>query len=98
MCINIEYTITITNRTFISTIVGIKRIIAKISIRDIELKLYYSNEYAILIFYIKRVLFNNTRTFARITREIYIIDNLKIEILIEANILISKRIIINFAT
>ena len=32
------------------------------------------------------------------TREIYIVDNLKIKILIEVDILILKRIIINFIT
>ena len=64
MCIDIKYIITIINRTFISIIVEIKKIIAKISIRDIELKIYHFDEYAILIFYIKRILFNNNRVFA----------------------------------
>ena len=64
MCANTKCTIIIINRTFISTIVEIKRIAIKILIRDIELKVYYSNEYVILIFYIKRVLSNNTRAFA----------------------------------
>ena len=36
------------------------------------------------------------RVFTQITREIHIIDNLKANILIDSNILISKRIIINF--
>ena len=44
----------------------------------------------------KKILFNNIRVFAQIIREIYIIDNFKIEILIEVDILISKRIIIDF--
>ena len=52
----------------------------------------------IFIFYLKSVLSNNNYIFAEITREIHIIDNLKIEILIEVNILTSKRIIINFTT
>ena len=63
MCVDTKCTIIITNRTFISIIVEIKRIAIKILIRDIELKIYYSNKYIILIFYIKRVLFNNTRVF-----------------------------------
>ena len=64
MYIDIKYIIIITNRTFISTIIEIKRIIINILIRDIELKIYYSNEYVIFIFYIKEVLSNNTRAFA----------------------------------
>ena len=75
----------------------IKKIIIKISIRDLEFKIYYLDKYAILIFYMKSVLFNNTHVFAKIIREIHIIDDLKASIFIESNILTSKRIIINFA-
>ena len=46
----------------------------------------------------KGILFNNTRVFAQITREIHIVDNLKANILIDSNILTSKRIMINFDT
>ena len=45
----------------------------------------------------KEVLSNNIRAFVKITREIYLINNLKADILIEADILISERIILNFA-
>ena len=44
----------------------------------------------------KNILLNNIRTFAQITREIYIIDDFKTDMFIEADILISKRIIIDF--
>ena len=54
----------ITNRTFISIVTEIKRIIIKISIRGIESKIHHFDEYAILIFYMKRVLSNDTRAFA----------------------------------
>ena len=64
MCADAECTIIIANRTFILIIVEVKRIVVKISIRDIELKIYYSNEYAMLMFYIERILSNNTRAFA----------------------------------
>ena len=90
MYIDAKCIIIIINRIFISIIIEIKRIIIKISIRDIELKIYHSDEYAILIFYMKRILLDNTRAFAQITREIHIVDNLKIEIFIEVDIFISK--------
>ncbi len=44
----------------------------------------------ILTFYIERVLSNKLYTFTKITREIYIIDNLKVDILIKLDIIISK--------
>ena len=71
---------------------------ASISIRDLRFKIHHSNEYTILIFYIKNILLDNTRAFAQITREIHIIDDLKANMLIEADILTSKRIIIDFVT
>ena len=60
MYIDIKCIIIIINQIFISTIVEIKKIIIKILIRDIELKIYYSNKYVILIFYIERILLDNT--------------------------------------
>ena len=64
MCIDAECIIIIINRTFISTAVEIKRIIIKILIRDIESKIHYFDKYAIFTFYMKRILSNDTQTFA----------------------------------
>ena len=86
------------DRSFISTISKVKKITIKISIRKLKSKIYYSNKYVILIFYIKSILFNDIRTFAQITREIYIVNNLKTNMLIELDIFTLKRIIINFIT
>ena len=44
----------------------------------------------------KNILFNNTRVFIKIIKEIYIINNLKTKIFIKIDILISKRINIDF--
>ena len=93
---DINYIITIANRTFILTNFQIKKITSKISIRGLESKIYYFNKFTILIFYIKEVLFDSTRTFIKIIRKIYIINNLKINILIDVDILTLERIIINF--
>ena len=62
----------------------------KISIRGLKSKIYYFDKYIIFIFYIKEVLLDNIYIFVRITREIHIINNFKIDILIEANIFTSK--------
>ena len=98
MYININYIITIIDRTFILIIVKIRKIIIKITIRKLRFKIYYSNKFIIFIFYIKEVFFNNNdiRIFAKIIREIYIIDNFKINMLIDIDIFILKRIIIDF--
>ena len=87
-----------TDRIFIPVTAEVKKITVKISIRGLRFKIHHFDEYAIHIFYIKDVLFDNTRVFAQITREIHIVDDLKANMLIEADILTSKRIIINFIT
>ena len=87
----------IIDRTFIFVIAEVKKMTVKISIRDLEFKIHHFDEYTIYIFYIKDVLLDNTRTFAQITREIHIVDDFKTDMLIEADILTSKRIIIDFA-
>ena len=85
------------DKTFISSIAIIKKIIIKILIRELRFKIYHFNKYDIIIFYMKEVLSNGTRAFVEIIREIHIIDNLKADMLIEADILTLKRIIIDFA-
>ena len=86
-----------TDRTFIFSIAVIKKMATKILIRELKFKIYYFDEFDIIIFYIKRVLSNDTRAFAEIIKEIYIIDDLKADIFINIDIFISKRIIIDFA-
>ena len=73
-------------------IIKIKKITIKISIREFKFKIYYSNKFIIFIFYIKGVFFNNNniRIFAKIVREIYIIDDFKINIFIDIKIFILK--------
>ena len=93
---DINYIIIIIDRIFIPVITKIKKIIAKIPIRGLKSKIYYSDEYIVLIFYIKGVLFDNTRAFVQITRKIHVVDDFKTDIFIETNILISERMIIDF--
>ena len=84
--------------TFILVIIKVRKMVIKISIRGLKFKIYYSNKYIIFIFYIKKAFpdFNDTRTFAKITRKIYIIDDFKINIFINIDIFTPKRIIIDF--
>lgn len=86
------------DRTFIPATIKLRKITVKILIRGLDFKIHHSDKYIILTFYIKDIFLDNTRAFVKITREIYIIDNLKADIFIEVNILTPKRIIIDFAT
>ena len=96
--IDANYIIIIANRTFILVNTQIKKITNRILIRGLRFKIYHFDEYVILIFYIKGVLLDNTRVFIEIIREIYIINDLKTEILIKVDILILERINIDFAS
>ena len=97
-CTDTNYTITIADRTFIPIASKVKKIASKILIRGLGSKIHHSNKYAVLTFYIEGVLPDGTRAFTQITREIYIVDDLKAGILIGADILTPKRIVIDFAT
>ena len=83
------------DRTFIFVITKLRKMIIKISIRGLKSKIYYFNKYIVFIFYMKDVFLDNIRAFAKITREIYIINNFKMKIFIKIDILTSKRIIID---
>ena len=86
----------IIDRIFIFVISEIRKIIVKISIRGLRFKIYHFNEYVIFIFYMKDVLPDDIYVFVQITREIYIVNDLKIDMLIEADIFILKKMIIDF--
>ena len=95
-CVNASYIITMVNRAFVSK-TEIKKITIKIPIRGLGSKVHHSDEFAILTFYMEGVLPDDTCAFTQITRKIHIIDNLKVGILIGADILTPERMIINFA-
>ena len=96
--VDIDYIITIIDRIFVSATAEIKKMTTKILIRELRFKIHYFDEFFVLTFYMKEMLFDDTRAFAQITREIHIVDDLKTDMLIEADILISERMIINFVT
>ena len=86
------------DRTFIYATSGIKKMASKIPIRGLGSKIHYSDEFVVLTFYKKGVLSFDTRAFAKITREIHIVDNLKADMLIGADNLTPERMMIDFAT
>ena len=62
--------------------------ITNIFIRDLKSKIYHFDEFVVFTFYMKKILLEDKRAFAKIIKKIYIINNFKVEIFIEANIFI----------
>ena len=97
-CVDPGYTMIMADRTFVPPTAELKKIATKIPIRGLGTKIHHSNEFAVLTFFIEGVLPDRTRAFAKITREIYVVDDLKVGILIGADILTPERIVIDFTT
>ena len=64
----------------------IKKIASSIPVRGVGNKIIYSNEYAIITIYVTGLVGGVTRT-TYLTIEVYIVDNLKANILIGTNII-----------
>ena len=76
--------------------IEIRKMIINIFIRGLRSNIYYFDKFVIFTFYIKKVFFEDKRVFAEIIKKIHIVNNFKIEIFVETDIFISKRINIDF--
>ena len=89
--LNIDYFVTLINRVYLNKIFSnllVKNIASSIIIRDLEFNRYKTSKYIIISLY-----FSNKNAIIIISlREIYIINKLKINILVSINIIISKKI------
>ena len=74
--------------------IEIRRIILFLHIKGLKLILYNINEYISISIYISAIK-NDITIFYRITREIYLIDNLKVYILINNDIIKFEKIVLN---
>lgn len=70
--------------------------IVSITIRDINTNKHYSNEYAVAIVYFRGIDETKQEVRADFIKKIHLINELKAKILIETDILISKKFILNF--
>ena len=68
-----------------------------ISIRELDIVKHMSDEYAIINIYFFEKNKNDNSVIAKITREVYLINNLKINMLINNDCINLKKIIINKA-
>ncbi len=66
-----------------------------IPIRGLSSKIYYSNKFTIITFFLYNLV-SKKPSIIRISREIYIVNNLKAKILIRVDILTLKVIVLNF--
>ena len=97
-CADAGCTMTMADRTFIPGTAQLKKMAAKVPIRGLGSKIHYSDEYAVITFYMEGVLPDGARAFAQITREIHVVDDLKAGMLIGSDILTPERMAIDFAT
>ena len=72
----------------------IKKITSFILIREVGNKIVQTNKYIIIIIYVIDIISEIIRT-ASLIMKIYLVNNLKINILIDTNIIISQEIIVN---
>jgi len=90
----------LSDREFIESITSnfttkIRKLTSLISIHDIENKIYNSDEYILINDFIKETLLNDTSAIAFFQREVHLMNDLKIKMFIDIDILNSKRIQIN---
>ncbi len=97
---DIECTMSLSDREFIELItlnfaIKIRKLTFSILIRDIENKIYNSDEYILINNFIKETLLNNTSAIAFFQREVHLINDLKMKMFIDIDILNLKWIEIN---
>ncbi len=90
----------LSDREFIESITSnfatkIRKLTSSILIRDIENKIHNSDEYILMNDFIKETLWNDTSAIAFFQREVHLMNDFKMKMLIDVDILSSKRIQIN---
>ena len=95
-----EYEITLNNRAYLLKNVPelkIKKMIFFISIRDVGNKIVNTNKYVIIIAYVNEIINNITKIIC-FTIKIHFVNDLKINILFETNIMTFQEMIMNLKT
>jgi len=94
---DIECTMSLSDREFIKSItsnfiIKIRKLMSLILIRDIENKIHNSDEYILMNDFIKETLLNDTSAITFFQREVHLINDFKMKMLIDIDILNSKQI------
>ncbi len=85
----------LSDRDFIESIISnfatkTRKLMFLISIRDIENKIHNSDEYILINDFIKETLLNNTSAITFFQREVHLMNDLKMKMFIDIDILSSK--------
>ena len=97
ICVNIKYIITFIDCKFFDNLVlnlSIKKIQVLIFVCNINIARHLINNYLVLNIYIKDYICDR-KSIVYICQKIYIVDNLKIKLLLNINIITFKQIIVN---
>ena len=95
--INIEYKIILINKPELLILLSqikIRKMILSFYIKGLKSAIYNINEYILILIYIS-IIKNGIIIFYRITRKIYLVNNLKTYILIDNNIIEPEKIVLD---
>ena len=97
-CADAGCTMTMADSSFIPAGTKLRKMDARIPIRGLGSKLHFSDEFAVLKFYMHGTLPDGVACMAEITREIHVVSDLKAGMLIGSDILTPERMVIDFAS
>ena len=73
----------------------IRRITLSLYIKSLNLAIYNINEYILILIFISTIRKDDIKVLYRIFREIHLVNNLKAHLLINNNVIDSKKIVLN---
>ena len=99
ICVNFEVEITFLNRIqrqkfFLN--IKISKMISLIRVREFDSVIYNINEFVIIIMYANNELFNDILIVAKMIMKTHLIDNLKVNIIIDNDVFVSQKIKFDF--
>ena len=76
--------------------IKVKHLVKAISLREIEAAKYLSDEWVILNLYIQGYI-NKLSAIAHLTKEVHLVNNLKVKMLMSTNILVIKGAVVDLS-
>ena len=73
----------------------IRRITLSLRIKSLNLAIYDINEYVLILIFILAIRKDDIKVLYRIFREIYLVSNLKAHLLIDNNVIDSKKVMLD---
>ena len=98
LCADFEISMSLIDRDYLTkrlSKIKIQKITTSVTIRDIEKQIYDNSKYVMIDFYISERIIDES-VLAHLADEIHIVNNLKVNMLIDMNIMNSEQIILDF--